>query len=117
MAVENAEVLVVGAGPAGLAAAAALRRMGIGPVVVVDREPEPGGVPRLCHHTGFGLGDLRRVYSGPSYARHYVRQAEQAGASLRPATTITGWQTPTHEARNKLHPPRNCATKRVRGRS
>jgi thioredoxin reductase len=55
-------------------------------------------LPRLCHHTGFGLADLRRVYSGPHYARHYVRQAEQAGAALRAATTITGWQSPTRLA-------------------
>ncbi|MEP7357452.1 MAG: FAD-dependent oxidoreductase [Anaerolineales bacterium] len=91
-------MLIVGAGPAGLAAAAALRRLGIGPVLVADREPEPGGLPRLCEHTGFGLRDLRRVYSGPGYARHYVRLAQQAGATLRPATTITGWQTPTRLA-------------------
>src|SRR6185436_17881822 len=95
---EQAEVLIVGAGPAGLAAAVALRRQGIGPVVVTDREPAAGGLPRLCHHTGFGLADLRRVYSGPHYARHYVRHAEQAGAALRAATTITGWQTPTRLA-------------------
>ena len=98
MPAERAEVLIVGAGPAGLAAALALRRQGIGPVLVVDREPEAGGLPRLCHHTGFGLADLRRVYSGPTYARHYVRQAEQAGAALRAATTITGWQTPSRLA-------------------
>jgi thioredoxin reductase len=98
MAAERAEVLIVGAGPAGLAAAVALRRLGVGPVIVADREPEPGGLPRLCHHTGFGLADLRRVYSGPHYARHYVRQAQQAGAALRSATTITGWQAPTRLA-------------------
>ena len=56
---EQTDVLVVGAGPAGLAAAAALRRLGVGNVTVVDREPELGGIPRLCHHTGFGLRDLR----------------------------------------------------------
>lgn len=93
--VEQADVLVVGAGPAGLAAAAALRRLGAGQVTVVDREPELGGIPRLCHHTGFGLRDLRRLLNGPGYARHYVRQAERAGVTLRPATTVTGWAAPT----------------------
>ena len=92
---EKTDVLIVGAGPAGLAAAAALRRLGAGQVTVVDREPTPGGIPRLCHHTGFGLRDLRLLYDGPGYARHYVRQAERAGAALRPATTITGWSAPT----------------------
>jgi NADPH-dependent 2,4-dienoyl-CoA reductase/sulfur reductase-like enzyme len=77
-----------------LAAAAELRSLGAGRVLVVDREPEVGGLPRLCHHTGFGLYDLRRTLSGPSYARHYASLADKAGAELRPATTVTGWHTP-----------------------
>ena len=55
------DALVVGAGPAGLAAATALRAGGAGHVLVLDREDEAGGTPRLCEHTGFGLRDLRRV--------------------------------------------------------
>jgi NADPH-dependent 2,4-dienoyl-CoA reductase/sulfur reductase-like enzyme len=92
---ETTDVLIVGAGPAGLAAAVALRKLGAGKVTVVDREATPGGIPRLCGHTGFGLRDLRGLYDGPSYARHYVRRAERAGVELRPATTITGWEAPT----------------------
>ena len=55
------DALVVGAGPAGLAAATALKLGGTGTVLVVDREEEAGGIPRLCEHTGFGLRDLRRL--------------------------------------------------------
>ncbi|MGH2521659.1 MAG: NAD(P)/FAD-dependent oxidoreductase [Anaerolineales bacterium] len=95
MAPERTDVLIVGAGPAGLAAALELKRLGIRDVKIVDRESEAGGIPRLCHHTGFGLRDLRRVYSGPSYARHYVRQAEMAEIEIQPSTTVTGWQGPT----------------------
>jgi NADPH-dependent 2,4-dienoyl-CoA reductase/sulfur reductase-like enzyme len=91
---DRLDVLVVGAGPAGLAAAMELRRLGAGSVRVVDREPEPGGIPRLCHHTGFGLRDLRGLYGGPGYARRYVRLAEAAGAEICPETTVTGWQGP-----------------------
>ena len=92
---EKAEVAIVGAGPAGLAAGIALKRFGLEKVVVVDREDEPGGVPRLCHHTGFGLRDRRWVYSGPGYARCYAREAEAAGIDLRTSTTITGWSGST----------------------
>lgn len=92
---EQTDVLIVGAGPAGLAAAIELKRLGVWAVTVVDREPEAGGTPRLCHHTGFGVRDLRRVLSGPAYAQRYRAQAEQAGVSLHPATTITAWRGPT----------------------
>src|SRR5580693_6179513 len=59
--VVTVDALVVGAGPAGLAAATALKSGGAGTVVVVDREDEAGGTPRLCQHTGFGMRDFRRV--------------------------------------------------------
>jgi NADPH-dependent 2,4-dienoyl-CoA reductase/sulfur reductase-like enzyme len=88
---EHADVLIVGAGPAGLAAAIELKRLGVGRVAVADREPEAGGIPRLCHHTGFGLRDLRRVLTGPVYAHHYRRRAQEAGVLVHPSTTITGW--------------------------
>lgn len=98
MAAEAVEVLIVGAGPAGLAAGIALKRHGVRNVVIVEREDAPGGTPRLCHHTGFGLRDLRGVFSGPGYARHYVRQAEAAGVEIRTSTTVTGWSGPTTAA-------------------
>jgi thioredoxin reductase len=88
-------VLIVGAGPAGLAAALELRRLGIERVVVVDREAEAGGIPRHSVHTGFGVRDLHRLMSGPAYAARYVRLARDAGVDLRTATTATGWTGPT----------------------
>jgi thioredoxin reductase len=84
-------VVVVGAGPAGLSAAVELLRLGAGPVLVADRESEPGGVPRHSWHTGYGLRDLRRVMTGPAYARSLVSAALSAGAELRAGTTVTGW--------------------------
>ena len=83
-------VVVVGAGPAGLSAAIELRRLGVGSVLVADRETEAGGVPRHCFHTGFGLRDLHRVMTGPAYARTLASLATAAGAELRLGTTVTG---------------------------
>ena len=57
---------------------------------MVDREPDPGGVPRHCDHTGFGLQDLRRALTGPAYARLLTRRAEECGARIHTSTTVTG---------------------------
>lgn len=85
------DVLIVGAGPAGLAAAIELRKLGAGDVLVVDREKEAGGIPRHCHHIGFGMRDMYRVLTGPSYATRYVQLAEKHGVDIRTQTTITHW--------------------------
>ena len=75
-------VAIVGGGPAGLAAAVELRRLGVGDAVVIEREQEPGGIPRHARHQGFGLRDLHRPLSGPAYARRYADLARAAGAEL-----------------------------------
>src|SRR5215470_10999273 len=87
----TADVLIVGAGPAGLAAAVELRRLGAGSVVVADRDDEAGGIPRHSEHTGFGVRDLRRVLTGPAYARRHADAAAAAGADIRVGATVTGW--------------------------
>jgi len=83
------DVLIVGAGPTGLAAALELKRFGVNDVLVVERESEAGGIPRLCGHTGFGLRDFHWVMTGPSYARKYREMAERAGIKIWTNTTIT----------------------------
>ena len=84
-------VAVVGGGPAGLAAAVELRRRGVREVVVFEREAEAGGIPRHAKHQGFGLRDLRRVLSGPAYARRWVELAREAGVEMLAETMVTGW--------------------------
>ncbi|MFF2063291.1 NAD(P)/FAD-dependent oxidoreductase [Streptomyces sp. NPDC058200] len=88
------DVLVIGAGPAGLAAAARLAAAGAGTVEVVEREEQAGGIPRHCYHSGFGLRDLRRPMSGPAYARHWCDLATGAGAAVRTGVSVTGWADP-----------------------
>jgi thioredoxin reductase len=84
------DVLIVGAGPAGLTAAAVLARRGLD-VLVLDREREAGGIPRHSDHTGYGVRDLRRVMTGPAYARRLVDRATDAGARIATEAMVTGW--------------------------
>lgn len=88
------DVAIVGAGPAGLTAAATLARQGVN-VVVLERESEAGGIPRHSDHPGYGIRDLRTVLSGPSYARRLTQRALQSGAAVRTSTTVTGWSDDT----------------------
>src|SRR5438045_2314646 len=90
---EEVDVAIVGAGPAGLTAAAALARAGAGRVLVLEREGDLGGIPRHAHHQGFGLRDLQRLMSGPGYAARIADRASSAGAELRVETQVTGWST------------------------
>lgn len=83
-----AEVIVIGAGPAGLSAATALARDGV-KVLVLDREPEAGGIPRHCAHSPYGFREFRRLMRGPAYARRLVAEALAAGAEIRTRTTVT----------------------------
>ncbi|HEX7492209.1 MAG TPA: FAD-dependent oxidoreductase [Candidatus Limnocylindrales bacterium] len=91
MTTEHADVLVVGGGPSGLAASIELRKLGVGRVIVLDREPVMGGIPRHSDHLGYGMMDLKRVFTGPRYARWYTRHAAESGAELRTETSVVGW--------------------------
>ncbi len=89
MTPQTCGVLVIGGGPSGLTAAANLAAQCR--VVVLERESAAGGIPRHSDHTGYGLRDLRRVMSGPEYARVLVERAVAAGAEIRTESMMTSW--------------------------
>lgn len=72
---KRATVLILGAGPAGLSAARRLGDLGIGNVVVLEREEGAGGIPRHTGHGGYGLAEYRRWLSGPAYAKRLIQDA------------------------------------------
>jgi thioredoxin reductase len=84
------DVAIVGGGPSGLTAARELVRLGLS-VVVLEREPEAGGVPRHSNHTGYGMRDRRRVMTGPQYAARLVHDAQEAGVALITEAQVTSW--------------------------
>jgi thioredoxin reductase len=85
------EVLIIGAGPAGLSAAARLAPRVQGEVLVLEREGRAGGIPRHSNHLGYGVRDLHRLLGGPAYARRLVELAAAAGATIRTESMVTGW--------------------------
>ena len=89
---QRVDVLIIGGGPAGLTAATELRRLGVGSVLVVEREQAAGGIPRHAAHPGFGVRDLHRPLSGPQYALRLAERARRSGAQLRLGTQVTGWE-------------------------
>ena len=87
----STDVLIIGAGPAGLSAAARLAPQRPGQVLVLEREREAGGIPRHSDHLGYGIRDLRRLLSGPAYARRLTQQALRAGAEIQTEAMVTDW--------------------------
>jgi len=82
------DVAIIGGGPAGLAAAVELKRRGIARVIILEREPEAGGIPRHCGHFAFGMREFKRVLRGPVYAGKLVAAAREAGVETHTATTV-----------------------------
>ena len=73
------DVLVIGSGPGGMAAALAAKENGAKQVVVIERDTEPGGILLQCIHNGFGMEIFKEDLPGPSYAQRFVEQVYTAG--------------------------------------
>ena len=84
------DVVILGGGPAGLAAALALREQGVRDLVILEREPEAGGILRQCIHDGFGLTQFHEALTGPEYAKRFLDPVRAAGIELHTGTTVTG---------------------------
>jgi len=84
----NVDILIVGAGPAGLAAAIAAKEAGIDNMVVLEREDNAGGILRQCIHNGFGLHRFKEELTGPEYAQRDIDKAAEMGIDVRTGVTV-----------------------------
>lgn len=77
MAIINKDVVIIGGGPAGLAAAVQLHNKGIQDIVIIEREKQLGGILRQCIHDGFGLTRFNTTLSGPEYSQRFIDLVER----------------------------------------
>ncbi len=82
------DAVIIGGGPAGLAAAVNLRRLGISDIVILEREQKLGGVLRQCIHDGFGLTRFKQALSGPEYAARFIDQVDGLGIDYITNATV-----------------------------
>ncbi len=81
-------VLIVGGGPAGLAAALAAKENGIDNVLILERDQELGGILNQCIHNGFGLHTFQQELTGPEYAGRFIDRVEAAGIPYKLGTMV-----------------------------
>ena len=90
--IEQADAVIVGGGPAGLAAAVRLYENGITDILILEREKQLGGILRQCIHDGFGLARFKTTLSGPEYAQKFIDLANEK--KIRYLTDATVLKSP-----------------------
>ncbi len=86
---EKREIIIIGGGPAGMAAALKLEEMAFRDVLLLEKEESCGGVLRQCIHPGFGLTKFGKNYTGPEYGRLYSDLLSKASVHIKFSSTVT----------------------------
>ncbi len=84
----NFDIVIVGGGPAGLAAAIAAKENGVESILVLERDQELGGILNQCIHNGFGLHTFQEELTGPEYAARFIERLQKAGISYKLNTMV-----------------------------
>ena len=84
------QLIIIGGGPAGLAAAIAAHDSGIKDVLIIERENRLGGILMQCIHNGFGLHRFGESLTGPEYAHRFIEEVKKRGIEYHAGTTVLG---------------------------
>ena len=82
------ELVIIGGGPAGLAAAVAARNAGVEDILILERDNELGGILNQCIHNGFGLHTFKEELTGPEYAGRFIKKVEDLGIDYKLNTMV-----------------------------
>ena len=82
------DIVIVGGGPAGLAAAVSAKKSGIDSILILERDNELGGILNQCIHNGFGLHRFKEELTGPEYAQRDIDKAAELGIEIECSTTV-----------------------------
>lgn len=85
---EKYEIVIIGGGPAGLAAAAEAKRAGAEKILILERDDRLGGILNQCIHNGFGLHTFKEELTGPEYAARFIEQVKQLSMEYRLHTMV-----------------------------
>ena len=82
------DIVIVGGGPAGLAAAVAAKEAGNDSILILERDHELGGILNQCIHNGFGLHTFKEELTGPEYAYRFIKQVLDLGIEYKLNTMV-----------------------------
>lgn len=82
------DIVIIGGGPAGLAAAVSARQSGIDSILILERDKELGGILNQCIHNGFGLHTFKEELTGPEYAQRFISQAKELDIEYKLNTMV-----------------------------